>query len=948
MKRTCYRLLAPLLLLLLAGACNKDEISTTDTTSSSGSTTLADPGIAWSASSFEATIGADNDFPTLSNTHSLSITYTSSDTDVATIDADGAITLVAAGTTAITAASAATSSYAAGSVSYALTVYKGDGISWSASTCTVTYGDTSTYSFPTLSNPGSQTISYSSSNESVATIGSSGTITVAGEGETTITATSTATSAYEAASVSYTLTVEGDLAAAGFSWSAESCTATLKSDSNVLPTLSNPNNIAVSYSSADTGVAAVDASTGEVTLVGAGTTSIIATSEADDTYAAGSAYYTLKVVKHDVSLSWSASSFSAVLEESNSFPTLSIDPSGAGFDISYSSSNTSVATISTSGSISLSASGSTTISANFAGNDWYKAASASYTLTVTSNTDDGAGSWTYDSTGDSSSEDDIANTTFTRMVTVTYGSSGASVSGYAASSALSVSVSGNQVTVTNTGDENIIYKLTGSASDGFFKLYSTKKQALLLSDLTLTCSSGAAINNQSGKRTFVIVEGTNTLADGSSAAYSTSGDEDMKAVLFSEGQLVFSGSGSLKVTANNKQGKACITSDDYVRIMKSPGITVSSGSSAGHGLRGSDYVQLSDGTLSVTTAAATKKGVSSDGYVLVEGGTATINVSGGVAYDSDDAEYKGTAGIKADNYFAMTGGSVTIKNTGAGGKGVHAGSYDYYKTYGSLGDSYISGGTLNVTTTGSESNDVSCKAIKIGYKQKSGSSYLYGGNLKISGGTVIASASKSETIESKGTLTVSGGEVYSTSSADDAINSYSHMNISGGYVYAYTTKGDAIDANGNLTISGGYVFAVTTSGSPEVALDANTESGYKLYINSGATIVAYGGLENGYSASQSVYSFSATAGSWNALHNGSSYIAAFKAPSGISSFVVSAPSLSKGYKGVSIGSTTWCNGIWATSGISGGTAVSLSTYSGGSGGGGGNPGGGGGGPGGHW
>jgi len=85
---------------------------------------------------------------------------------------------------------------------------------------------------------------------------------------------------------------------------------------------------------------------------------------------------------------------------------------------------------------------------------------------------------------------------------------------------------------------------------------------------------------------------------------------------------------------------------------------------------------------------------------------------------------------------------------------------------------------------------------------------------------------------------------------------------------------------------------------------------------------------------------SATAGSWNALYNGSSYVAAFKAPSGISSFVVSAPSLSKGYKGVSVGSTTYCNGIWATSSISGGTAVTLSSYSGGSGNTGGGPGGG--------
>ena len=927
-------------------ACNKEDILPSESDVTPSETTLTDPELSWSASSYEAQIGEDNTFPTLSNEYKVTVTYSSSDTDVATIDSDGNITLLSAGTTSIMASSAATSTYSAGSASYALTVTKaGDGISWSASACTVTYGDEDTYSFPTLSNPGSQSITYTSSNEYVATIAEDGTITIVAEGETTITATAEANDAYESASASYTLTVEGDLESAGLSWSETTYTATLASSENSFPELSNPNGLTVAYSSSDETVATIDASSGEITLVAEGTVAIIATSAADDTYAAGSASYTLKVVKQTVTLEWSASNFSVVLEEgSSSYPTLTVSPSEVASGITYASSKTSVATIASDGTITLVAAGSTTISATFAGDDTYKAGSASYTLTVTSTADDGAVTTTFDSAGDTSSDDDISNTTFTRLVTVTYSSSGASVSGYSAvADVMNVSVSGAQVTITYTGTENVVYKLTGSSSNGFFKLYSSKKQALWLSGLSLTCTSGAAINNQSGKRTFVYVDGTNTLADGSSAAYSTSSDEDMKGVLFSEGQLCFSGSGSLTVTANNKQSKSGIISDDYVRVLGSPTIKVTAGSSAGHGIRGKEYVQLSNGTLNVSTSAAMKKGIGSDGYVLVENGTHTITVTGGVAYDSDDAEYKGTAGIKADNYFGMTGGTVTITNSGAGGKGVAAGSYDYVSTNSTaISDSYMTGGTLKVTTTGSESNDVSSKAIKIGYKQKSGNSYLYGGNFKVSGGSIVASASKSETIETKGTLTVTGGEIYSTSSADDAINSYGNMTISGGYVYAYTTKGDAMDANGNLTLSGGYVFAVTTAGNPEVAIDANTEGGYKLYINSGATVVAYGGLENNYSASQTVYSMSGTAGSWNALYNGSSFIAAFKAPSGLSSFAVSAPSLSSGYKGVSVSGTTYCNGNWATSGISGGTSVSLSSYSGG-----GNQGGGPGGGGGH-
>ena len=537
--------------------------------------------------------------------------------------------------------------------------------------------------------------------------------------------------------------------------------------------------------------------------------------------------------------------------------------------------------------------------------------------------------------------DNISLVSFDRTISVTFSASGATVTGDANGI---VKVSGNDVTVDNSATgEKVLYKLSGTASDGFFKLYSANKQALQLDGLSLTNKNGAAINVQSSKRTFVVVNGTNQLADGSSYS-DTPSDEDEKAAFFSEGQLVFSGSGSLTVTANNKQGKSGIVSDDYVRFMSKPTVKVTAGSSAGHGIRGKEYVQLSNGVLSVSTAAATKKGIGSDDYILVEGGTTDITVTGGVAYDSDDAEYKGSAGIKADNYFAMTGGTVTITNSGSGGKGVSAGSYDYYSENKALGDSYVSGGTLTIKTTGGESNDVSSKGIKIGFKEASGRSYIYAGNLKVTGGAINVTCSKSEAIEAKGNLTISGGAVYAYSTGDDAINCQGELNVTGGYVYGHSTANDAIDSNGNMKLSGGYVFAITTRGSPEVALDANTEGGYKLYINSGATVVAYGGLENGSSLSQTCYTMSATAGSWNALYDGSSFLCAFKAPSNLSSFVVSAPSLKTGYKGVSVSGSTYCNGIWATSGISGGSSVSLSSYSGGQGG----PGGGGGGRGWGW
>ena len=636
----------------------------------------------------------------------------------------------------------------------------------------------------------------------------------------------------------------------------------------------------------------------------------------------------------DPALAWSVDSFEATLGADNSFPTLT---NTYGVDLTFESSESGVATVGSNGAVTLVGCGSTLITAKSAANSTYSASSASYLLTVVSasGSEPGSDSLSFESSGDPSSDDDISTTTFKARITITYSDTGeASVKG---DNFGYVSVDGNKVTVNNTGGEVLIYELAGTSSNGFFKVYGAKKQAIVLNGLNLTNPDGAAINNQNKKRTFVVVNGTNTLSDGASAAYASEGEEDMKAVFFSESQLVFSGSGLLTVHARNAQGKAGISSDDYVRLMNSPTIKVNAGSSAGNGLKGKDYVQLTSGSLVVSIAAAMAKGISTDDYVLVEGGVHMVTSTGGVAYDDEDAEYTGTSCVKADNYFAMTGGSLTLKNTGDGGKGIRAGSYDFDETNHTLSDSYVTGGSLSISTTGREVNDVSAKGVKIGWVTKEGSgdhAKVTGnaGKLVISGGTITVNSTYGEGLEVKGDLTFEGGETYVSSVSEDAINCQGDLTVNQGFVYAFSSGNDAMDSNGNTNLNGGYVMAICTKGAPEVAIDANTEEGKKLYVNSGATLVAYGGLENGYQASQSVFSMSGTAGSWNALSDGKSFIAAFKAPSNVSSFIVSAPSLSSGYKSVSVSGNGQCNGVWATTGISGGTSVSLTNYTGGNGG----------------
>ncbi len=514
--------------------------------------------------------------------------------------------------------------------------------------------------------------------------------------------------------------------------------------------------------------------------------------------------------------------------------------------------------------------------------------------------------------------DRVANTTFDRTIRIVYAAAGATVTG---DENKIVSVNGNDVTVDNTGDtaEKVKFVLSGKSSDGFFKVYNSQRQAIVLDGLDLKNPAGAAINNQGKKRCFVVVQGDNALADGPSYT-DTPSDEDEKGVFFSEGQLLFSGDGTLTVTATGKSG---IVSDDYVRFLAAPVVKVTS--SAGHGIRGKDAVIVTDGTLTADVSAQMKKGVSSDSLVRIEGGATTLKITGGTAYDSEDKDYSGSAGVKADQVFQMLGGSLTVTNAGTGGKGI---SGD--------GAGYFQGGTVSVTVTGSNYGS-SSSGGRPGSSSSSSSSVAakgikFDGNLYFTGASVQVSAKAHEGIESKGTILVSDGMVSSVSSGDDAINASSTFTITGGFVSGISSANDGLDANGNLYIKGGVVYAAG-AGSPEVAVDANTEGGYKLYVE-GGVLFAIGGLENGASLSQGCYSASSwSRGTWYGVTVGSTSHA-FKTPSsGGSGLIVSGASQPSVQAGVTAtGGTASPDGAARLDcTLSGGSSVSLSAYSGGNG-----------------
>ena len=469
-------------------------------------------------------------------------------------------------------------------------------------------------------------------------------------------------------------------------------------------------------------------------------------------------------------------------------------------------------------------------------------------------------------------DDYIENTSFGKTITITFSKSGAAtVSG---DDAGIVSINGNDVTATNNTETIIRYVLTGETNDGFFKLYSSKKQAIILNGVSITNPDGAAINNQSKKRTFIVLnDGTkNYLTDGTNYSDATD-NEDMKACFFSEGQLVFSGSGYLEVDANCKAG---IRSDDYVRTMPKSNIFVDA--SSGNGIRGNDAVIVTGGVINVNVTGTADKGISTDGEIRIDGGRTTILTSGGYEYDEEDKDYTACSGLKADSVVTINGGELNIMSTGTGGKGINCDD-----------KININDGVIRIITTGKRQKDskgsVSPKGIKAD------------GNITVKGGQtqvrLEGTGDGTEGIESKGEIHIEAGTVESYS-YDDAINSAGNLYIDGGYVYARSYNNDGIDANKNLYINGGVVIA-EGAGQPECGLDAAEQ--YKAYINGGTVIAVGGGLQAIDSSSkQASIAVSAQMGTTVGVLDGSKAILAYTTPSQNSgtALMISSPSFKSG------------------------------------------------------
>ena len=246
------------------------------------------------------------------------------------------------------------------------------------------------------------------------------------------------------------------------------------------------------------------------------------------------------------------------------------------------------------------------------------------------------------------------------------------------------------VNAVDMADE-VEYVLSGQSDDGSFKVYSDYKWQATLQDLMLTNPAGPAINSQTGKKgTIKSPKGTvNTLCDGEHYA---SSKEDQKACVFSEGQLIFSGKGTLQVTSLNKHG---ICSDDYLSFDNGNVTVLTAASDAVHA-KDSVIVQgctltlspLSDGIdcdgpvfvrkgengkpkIAITTTGDGAKGIKTGGDFVMTNGDVTIDQTG--KSEVKDGDTNRVIGIRAAGDILISGGKVVINNTATGGKAMSAG-----------------------------------------------------------------------------------------------------------------------------------------------------------------------------------------------------------------------------------------------------------------------------------
>ncbi|MCR4995440.1 MAG: carbohydrate-binding domain-containing protein [Bacteroidales bacterium] len=266
---------------------------------------------------------------------------------------------------------------------------------------------------------------------------------------------------------------------------------------------------------------------------------------------------------------------------------------------------------------------------------------------------------------DTYSTADIDSITVVNPVTITWNGTSATVDIPDTAEGVTATISGGDVVINNTCTTiEHEFILTGSSSAGSLTYNGEYKTKFHLNGVSLTSTSGAALDIQCGKRIDLYLEDgtTNSLTDAAGGSH--------KAAFNCQGHLEVAGGGTLNVAGYTNHG---IRSKEYL------------------------YLKQSVGTINVT--AAVTDGIHCGEYFTMNGGT--INISGhgsdGLQMEMDDSSDEADNGI-----FTMNGGTINVTHTSAGSKAIRADS--------TLAVMNINGGTIDIdmTSTATDSKGLVC------------------------------------------------------------------------------------------------------------------------------------------------------------------------------------------------------------------------------------------------
>lgn len=343
----------------------------------------------------------------------LKIVYTSDNEALAYVDENGVVWLddKLAGTATITAYFYGNEKYEACQASYKINVIKKKEpqpvtmtFPQDVYTCYTDEAPLFDGFTPTIKNAAGEVlnlpVTYSSSNTDFCMIMNGTLLLSQTPGEVTITAKFAGNDDYLPAEASYLIKViKREKADAGIAFEETMLMIDLAKKTMTAEQLGfkNPNNLAVTYSSNKTDVAEVDAE-GNVTLKKAGRVNIDVTFAGNDEYKAATASCTLIVndYRNTPELAFDQEEYTANMREGNTFSGATLYNESEVAPLTYTSSNEEVAEVAANGVVILRSTGETTITVWFAGDNDFKATSASYKLTVIDEVVDGIQNITID------------------------------------------------------------------------------------------------------------------------------------------------------------------------------------------------------------------------------------------------------------------------------------------------------------------------------------------------------------------------------------------------------------------------------------------------------------------------------------------------------------------------------------------------------------------------